>query len=678
MSAVRAESHGLGWVRISRVPWELAALPALGIARALPADGAGLYLRLAAATLCLLLPGALLARALGRPGPSATLAWSLAGLFAAGAVMFAAHGTLWLALGLYAALGAVALPFAVARPLPVPSRVAIGVILAGIGFGIALWWVVGALDGDALFHLARVRKLDALGDLSLRSVDEFRDGGLHPGYAFPLWHLLLALVAKLGAVDPAAVLLHESSVLCPLAFLVAYEAGVAVFRTAWAGVAALLGQVALIGLAAGHGGSYSALALPATASRQLIVPAVVALFFSSLATPGRSATASIAAGALGLALVHPTYALFVAVPLAGYVAARALLTRSELVRGLLALAALLVPAGAVSLWLLPIVRETVSHDPDPSERARSLAKYAGQLDIDSLHSFRLAPEVFGRTGAVAVAALVVVPLAALACRRRWAALVLGGTVAVAALTLIPYVFAHFSDAVSLSQSRRVAGFVPFAAAFAGGAAVLARLLRFAVLPVALAAGIALQLAWPGDFGYGLRVGGPALAAWIAAVGGGAVLALAAVLRRPWKLDDRGWLAAAAAALFVLPVAVHGFSHWSARAGAGKSLTPGLVSALETQVPPGSVVFSDDGTSFRIAAAVPVYVASALPGHVADTEANRPYERRADARAFLRSGDLAIPRRYHAGWIVLDRRRWPRLRLPLEVVYEDRSFALYRL
>jgi hypothetical protein len=443
-------------------------------------------------------------------------------------------------------------------------------------------------------------------------------------------------------------------------------------------VAALLGQVALIGLAAGHGGSYSALALPATASRQLIVPAVVALFFSSLATPGRSATASIAAGALGLALVHPTYALFVAVPLAGYVAARALLTRSELVRGLLGLAALLVPAGAVSLWLLPIVRETVSHDPDPAERARSLAKYAGQLDIDSLHSFRLAPEVFGRTGAVAVAALVVVPLAALACRRRWAALVLGGTVAVAALTLIPYVFAHFSDAVSLSQSRRVAGFVPFAAAFAGGAAVLARLLRFAVLPVALAAGIALQLAWPGDFGYGLREGGPALAAWIAAVGGGAVLALAAVLRRPWKLDDRGWLAAAAAALFVLPVAVHGFSHWSARAGAGKPLTPGLVSALETQVPPGSVVFSDDGTSFRIAAAVPVYVASALPGHVADTEANRPYERRADARAFLRSGDLAIPRRYHAGWIVLDRRRWPWLRLPLEVVFEDRSFALYRL
>jgi hypothetical protein len=678
MSAVRAEAPGLGALRMSRVPWELAALPALGIARALPADGVGLYLRLLTATLCLLVPGALVARALGRPGPSATLAWSLAGLFAGGAVMFAVHGTVWLALGVYAGIGAIALPFAVARPLPVPSRVAIGVVAGGIAFGIALWWIMGTLDGDALFHLARVRKLDAFGDLSLRSVDEFRDGGLHPGYAFPLWHLLLALVAKLGAVDPGAVLLHEASVLCPLAFLISYEAGVAVLRTVWAGLAAMLAQVALIGLAAGHGGSYTALALPATASRQLLVPAVVALFFRFVVEPGTAAAATIAAAGLGLALVHPTYALFVAVPLAGYVAARALLARSEIVRGVLGLVALLVPAGAVSLWLLPIVRETVSHNPDDVERARSLTKYAGQLDVYSDYNFRLAPEVFSRTGAVAVAALVLVPLAALACRRRWAAAVLGGTVAVAALTLIPYVFTHFSDVVSLSQSRRLAGFVPFALAFAGGTAVLARLLRVAVLPAALGAGIALQLVWPGDFGYGLREGGPALAAWIAAAGGAAALAAAAIVRPPWRLDDRGWLAAAAAALFVLPVAIHGFWNWSVLGKAGRQLTPGLVSALENEVPRGSVVFSDDGTSYRIAAAVPVYVASALPGHVADTKANRPYERREDARVFMRTGNLAIPRGYRADWIVVDHDNWPRLRLPLPSVYEDEHYTLYRL
>ena len=53
------------------------ALPALALARVLPETGCGLYVRLAAATLCLLAPGALVARALGR-GVFAALSWSLA------------------------------------------------------------------------------------------------------------------------------------------------------------------------------------------------------------------------------------------------------------------------------------------------------------------------------------------------------------------------------------------------------------------------------------------------------------------------------------------------------------------------------------------------------------------------------------------------------------------------
>ena len=70
------------------------------------------------------------------------------------------------------------------------------------------------------------------------------------------------------------------------------EAGVAVFRTVWAGLAALLAQAALIGLAGGHGGSYTALALPATAARQLLVPAAIALFFLGLRRPGAAAIAT--------------------------------------------------------------------------------------------------------------------------------------------------------------------------------------------------------------------------------------------------------------------------------------------------------------------------------------------------------------------------------------------------
>jgi hypothetical protein len=401
---------------------------------------------------------------------------------------------------------------------------------------------------------------------------------------------------------------------------------------------------------------------------------VIALFFWFVRRPSRAGGFTLAAGALALALVHPTYALYVLIPLAGYVAARSLLVRGELRLGGAALLAVLVPAAAVTLWLLPIVRETTSHDPSNAELARSLRHYKGQIVVYSLHSYRIAADAFARTGAVAVAALVCVPLAAAARHRRWAALVLGGTVIVAALALVPPLFSTFSDVVSLSQARRIVGFVPLAFAFAGGAAVLSRRLGAWVLPLALGAGIGLELAWPGDFGASPGDRGPALVGWYAAVAGTAALVVALLARR--SLERPGRLTGVAATLFVIPVAVSGLLHWDAQPSS-PGLTPGLVRALHREVPKGSVVFSDDSTAYRIAAAVPVYVNAAPPGHVADTKPNRPFARREDAQRFLATGDLAIPRRYGAGFVVLDLdRRVPRLDLPR--LYRDRRYALYRL
>jgi len=312
------------------------------------------------------------------------------------------------------------------------------------------------------------------------------------------------------------------------------------------------------------------------------------------------------------------------------------------------------------------------------ELHRALQHYKGQLDVFADGSYRLAPEVFGRSGAVAVVALFAVPLAVFAARRRWAALVLGGFLALLVLTLIPEVFTRFSDAVSISQARRAAGFVPFAFALAGAAAVLARLLSLGALAVGLAAGIAFQLAYPGDFGYTLGSGGPAAATWFAFAGCAAALAVGIVLPRRWtQLDRMGPIAAGTAALAVLPVALHGFTHWDKRPVTGKELTPGLVAALRRDVPKKAVVFSDDATSYEIAALAPVYVANAPPGHVADTKANHPYTRRDDALAFFRTGNLAIPRRYGATWIVVDRQR-SKLKPDLPQAYADARYVLYRL
>jgi hypothetical protein len=548
----------------------------------------------------------------------------------------------------------------------------------GILLGALVWRVApAAVQGDGLFHLARVRKLVDLGSLHVSSLNELVHGGLHPGYAFPLWHAFLAAVAKLAGVDPALVVQHESSLLVPLALLVAFEAGTALFRSPALGVAAVAAQVSLVAFAPGHGGAFSVLDLPATASRQLLVPAVLALVFMHVASRSWKAFASIAAASLALALVHPTYALFVCVPLGGWLVIRSLVDRRDARPIAEALAAVVIPSVGVALALLPVVRQTRSHNPSGTKLEESLAHYVNQVELLAGGHYRLAPEVFARSGAVAVAALVLVPLAALAWRRRWASFVLGGSLAVLALMLTPFLFEHLSDAISLSQSRRAAGFLPFAFAFAGGFAVLAGLLRAFVVPFGLAAGIVFQARWPGQFGYILKPGGPTLAAWIAAFGGAGAL-VGALILRPREVERRGALAALAACLFTLPVVVHGFSHWSPSTKQDPyALTPGLVDALRHDVPKQAVVFSDLETSYRIAAQAPVLVYAAPPSHVADTTKNAPDRRRDKVRVFYRKGNLAIPRGYGATWLVIDRTR-PHPRIGLRPVYADVRYILYAL
>jgi hypothetical protein len=663
---------------VRRIPFVVLAVPALGVARLLPADGVGLGLRLAAATACLLIPGALISRALRLRGFAPALAWSVAALLFALAVTFAVHRSLWLTLVLLSTVSVVALPFALLsddleRAIDSPK---LGVLAAGIAFGVALWFVA-VLDGDAFFHLARVRKLEVFGSLSLQDVGEFRDGSLHPGYAFPLWHGFLALVARLGDVDPIAVGRNGPTVLAPLMFALFYEAGRVLFRSAAAGVAVVIAQVALTGVAAGHGGSFTSLALPATASRQLLVPALLALFFTHMRRPSWPLFLSTAAAAGTLALVHPTYALFVGVPLVGYVLARALLVRRELVPALTGLAALAVPTVVALAWLRPVVEATTVHNPSGDEVRRAFAQYPGQL-TGTLHRYHVAARLFTRSGAVAVAGLLSIPLAVFASRRRWAAWVIGGSLAVFALTLVPFVFPRFADAVSISQGRRLLGFLPFSYAVAGGASVLAGFLgAFAVIP-ALAAGIVLQHLYPGDFGYRFHGGSPAWPTWVAVVGGVAALVIGTVRSFGKRTDRHQWVAAATAAAFAVPVGVHGFSLWT-RVGSGSgALTRGVIKAVRADTKPKDVLFADPETGYLLGAYAPIYLADAPYGHVADTKKNRPKQRLRDTyRFFAHGGDLSIPRYYGARWIIVDLKRH-RLTLDLPRAYADRRYVLYRL
>jgi hypothetical protein len=617
------------------------------------------YLRLAFGTFCVFLPGALVARALGQRSTSATLAWALASAFVAWAVVFTVHGSIHLAV---IVLVVVALAAALAwrrRQKPVSlfepgSRVSrrsrAPVWLFGLVLGWFLWQTEGPIAGDGLFHEARVRKLVAFGDLHLRTVDEFKDGGLHPGYAFPLWHGFLALISWFSGLDPGSVVRHEPSLLAPIACVLVYEAGVAVFRSHWAGYALLVAQLSLVVFGAGHGGSYSILTLPATTSKQLLVPATIALFFAGRGPAGLAALAAMFGV---LTLTHPTYALFLLLPFVAFAAIRSTEWRVWLPR----LTAALVPTGLVLVWLKPIVDETLSHDPGPAERARALAHYGSQLVVTDDRHYRLAAGVLGRTGALAVATLLLLPVLGLAFRYRWAAFALAGTVVILALMEVPWLFVHLSDAVSLSQSRRAAGFAPLAFAAVGVAALVAR--RIAVLPLAFVAGVVLQRLWPGDFDNGLRHGGPALATWIALVGGAAALAAGVALRHREPPREHFALGFGAVACFALATFVHGIWHWSPdRRVAAIPLAPSLVHELRTTVPKGAVVLAPLSVSYRAAADAPVYIVAAPVEHVANTRANDPNGRARAVRHWVLTGDPRVARRYGATWAIRNGRLTP--------------------
>ena len=653
----------------------------LALSRLLPAHGFGLGLRLGAATLCFLIPGAFVSRALGVRGFAGALAWTMAILFGATAFMFLVHGSLWLTLVLLLVAALAAAPFA-ARRKGGSSFWTVWMIVIGLAAGISLWWV-SRYDGDAFFHLARVQKLLALHDLSLRSVDEFKDGGLHPGYAFPLWHAAVAVISKLAGVGAPSAFLHLPTVLLPLSFVLVYEAGTALFASRWAGVATALAQFALLGLAPGEGGAYSSMALPATASRTLLLPALLALVFLYVREPSGPRLASVAAASTAMTLVHPSYSVLVAIGLVGFLAVRALLDRRhDVVHIGAALAAIVVPAGLVVLWLLPIVRETASHSPSRVELNRAFAAYGNELDVFGPHSYRLAPELFGRAGSIAVASLVLLPLAVFAYRRMWAAFALGAMLATFAVTLLPFVFPHFADAVSISQARRIIGFAPRPFVLVGGMLVLAGFLRLWLLPVALAAGIGLQLAYPGDFGvpYRLVDGAPGWLTWVSFGATVAALLAAALFgRRIPQVQGFPVVAAAAVGLFLLPVAVHGYSHWSRPSTARLGLPQKLVAAVRREVPDGDVVFSDPLTAYELGAFAPVYVNAAPTSHVADTKANHPTIRVKQAQLFFFDhGPLSVARRAGAHWLLVDRARAGPASFRLPRAYSGSRYVLYKL
>ena len=635
----------------------------------------------------LLLPGGFAARVVRGPRSiglalATAFAWSLVLLFGIFVVLFAVAGTLGLGVALLGGMMAVGFAlslrsagFTFGRD---DLRAALGLTGVGAALAGALWWATGTIGGslgptvsDALFHLARVRKLDEAGHLtSIGIVDELAGGHVHPGYAFPLWHGALALVARLAGVDPSLVILYLPALLVPLAVLLSYAAGHALFRSCTGGVATAAGQLALVAFSRDGVGWLQFLAQPGGASRLLLVPGLLALVFAYVSERSPLLLAGAASSGFALAVIHPTYLVFAVLLIAGLLLARAVLGGEGESRLLLvALAGLLVPAGLFLAWLAQFVEETGT---------RPSVRFTLQTEtVDG--GLRLRPEQIAFGGGVKVLALLLVPFALLAAGRRFAAYVLGGSAALLVLALVPLFFDPFASALSLSQAVRLPSFLPLPFALAGGALLVSHF-RVVGVGVVLLAAVGFELAYPRE------ATGAAWAVWLAALGATFGLAGHAFAHpRRLELPAGRWPLLAVLAL-VLPVAVHGFTRferWDDPDPYG--LSPGLVQALRDNVPPLAVVLAPSVTSYRIAGDAPVRIVVAPPGHVAfNTEEDYRLRSRATRLFFLEPGVPVAERettlrRYGVGWVVVDKTRGQReLPADLELVYEDDRYALYRL
>ncbi len=440
--------------------------------------------------------------------------------------------------------------------------------------------------------------------------------------------------------------------------------------------------MATLGFSRNGTGSFQDLSLPGSITRAVLATCVLAFLFAYLRERERRLLIPLSASALGLIVIHPSYLVLIAVPLAGFAVLAVALVRprGETVKGLAAaFAVVLVTAGLFLAWLQPTIASTESFSPSQREVQRALNHYGDQLEIHG-SNYRVAPEVLTRNGPIAIAGFLLLPLAAIGVRRRLGAYAAGGMLACLAVLLIPELFTRFSDLVSISQSRRLALFLPIPFAIAGAAVLVGRA-RAVGVAVAFAGGLALELLYTtgGETG-------PVWPIWVAIVGGiaGIVAGVLLPVRMERLLDPTRWAALAAVA-FVAPCVIAGLGDAERQDEPDPSaLTPGVVAALRS-LDDDAVVLSPVETAYRVGAFAPVYVVAMPAAHVANTEENRPYRRQRDVIRFFQRTKTDAERRatierYGAEYVLVDRQAiYPkRFMEELEPVYTDGRYALYRI
>jgi hypothetical protein len=665
----------------------LASLAASVVVCLLPHVGLLTPVKLAAATYAVLvLPGAVILRLLGWPRSFAAAlpacaTWSVTALAPGFVLMLLTDGgllvaALWLlfVIGIGLLLGRGKPVEMDLRPTPLSLSFVVGIVL----FSVLTWLGSWINVGDAVEHIARIRKISELDPP--RSLDELGllppDSGLHPGYAFPLWHAAGALEVWISGLEETYLFRFWPSVLVPFAACAVYSAGRSMFGSRSAGLATCAAYLGVFAFPYGGDGYFKLLDYPGYICIFLFWPLVIDRTFTYLREGGREPILTVAAASFAVTAIHGSYTPFMIMMLGVFLLVRTAVARDrgDLRRLAVMLGAVTIPFFLFLIWLFPIADSAASTVARGSLHFVTLVDRHGGL-------VNMKPEWLTRGGPAAIAALVLVPLASAAARTRAAAFI-GGTSALVILLLItPWLFTPFAHVESISQGRRLIFYLPFAFALTGGALILARFRYFAVAGALVAAAL-LHLRWQGDFSYALKEPGPGWVAWLSAVG--AVVVLAAGAAGKLNLRYRNGWALAIVVAFVLPLAVTGIDGMGILKREKRSgLNKQFVAAVDEYVTRDDVLLGMPKYAYRLSSLAPIYVAAVAGGHGGDTVQNKSTERRQDATAFFTPGTSQqeledIVRRWHVQWVLVRKDMpYPREYLSrFPPVYEDERYALY--
>ena len=556
-------------------------------------------------------------------------------------------------------------------------------------------------DGDSYFHAAIALKLQTLAAPTFSNIGQYLGGDGHPGYALPVWHEAIALIARLSHQPVIETMRLMPVLLAPVSVLTVAGVAQIAFRSAAASTAAAAAYVGgrILFTFPAMDGIVNA-SEPRTVASGILLPLVVALVLvvvgrvraadvgmhcsdPAAADPWVPSVVVAACATVALTYTHVSYVVWLAMVLMG-IAIVSLprgwhepqLRRAQLAVGVSVLVAALVP-------VITLQRAIGRLQDDPQGGFIGGLPLAGadvhRVLVGHGHWLHLRADYIIWFGAVAFVGLLGVVWLTRWLRDPLVAWIPVVGVIAGVSVLVPPVFRLLAHAIGVAQTSRVYLIVPWVFGVAAlvvlvggylerlwGRGLRGRLCASGLYLAVLGGMVGFVQLWPA---LPRRSAPPVMPAWPVAVLIGICAAgcgIAAYLGRSqstWLRPAAAWqqrgvgIFAATLIVTIAPMPMLITKHDRVQQVIDTGPTSGIAvpGAGEVGVRtrralggvmrsrPHPVVLAEPHLAYRILALVPAYAAAVPPGHAAITARNRPYDREHAVLQFLRPGTSSADR-----------------------------------